>query len=143
MSHVETIALVTLGTIVLGIQFLRGPRPDPKLAAEPLAVTLRYLAASFGYFLFLSVVAEVLPRDVAPAAITAITLVAIAATTWWRRRHPVPAQGDASGGATGPQSAEEVAFSTGEWVRGLVPVLVIGVTVLVVVALGSAAMLPR
>ena len=143
MSHIETIALVSLGTIVIVIQLLRHPRPDPKLSAEPLSVTGRNVAASFGYFLFLSFLAEVLPRDLVLPVTLVITVIAIVAFAWWRRRHPErPADTFAAEAAVGPP-AEVATFSTAEWVRGLVPVLVIGGLVLAAVGVASAIAAPR
>ena len=140
-----TIAVVVIGTVLLVATFIRGPRPDPELAAEPLSLTVRNFLVNFllwaGYFGVLLAVSELLPQGLALAAIAAIAVVATAGTWWWKRRHPSTPR--AHTGNLSPAPAEAVAISTSDWIRALVPVLVAGAVVVAVIAMLSQVAYPR
>ncbi|MFN8629046.1 MAG: hypothetical protein U0838_01615 [Chloroflexota bacterium] len=90
LSGTETIALVLLGTAGLVIQLLRHPRPDPRLASEPVSLTVGKAAAFFAYMGLLFVIGQVLPRGLALPVGLAVMVAAIGGQIWWARRHPAP-----------------------------------------------------
>jgi hypothetical protein len=90
VSSLEIIAIVGLGTLGLAYTILRGPRPDPKLAAEsPWKVVGEFVGLMIGVSLW-SFLLISLPQDVAVVLAAGSTVLAlIAAIGWHRRRHGV------------------------------------------------------
>jgi hypothetical protein len=104
-------------------------------------VTVRSFLLWAGYYGVLWAVSELLPQGPALTVITAITVVAIAGTWWWKRRHPSTPRSQT--GDVSPAPSEAVAMSTSDWIRALVPVLVAGAVVAAVIAVLSQVAYPR
>jgi len=137
-SPLLIIAGVVLGTISLVGMFLRQPQPDPRLAAEPLSVTVRKAAQGLGLAILATAIGAAVPREVGLPALVLFTATVIVATAWrWRRRPPGSHAPLPMGTPPAPQTVQAVAASTGEWVRAVAFAAVLGV--LVIVAVGLAA----
>ena len=137
-SPLLIIAGVVLGTSAVIAMFLRNPQPDPRLAAEPLSVTVRNAVVGIGLAILASAVGAVVPREVGIPALVLFTAAVIVASVWrWRRRPPRSLAPPAIGTPSAPQPVELVAASTGEWIRALASAAMLGV--LVIVAVGLAA----
>jgi hypothetical protein len=86
VSSIEITAIVALGTLALGYTIARGPRPDPKLAAEPLWKVVGEVVALMAGATLWSFVLVSVPRDAAIILAVGSTVLAVAAGTWWHRR---------------------------------------------------------
>ena len=140
MADVEIIVLVAVGTVALLITFLRGPRPDPELAAEPVWVILRDVAIAFAYVVGATLLLGLLPDGLRVPAVVVVAGATLATITWRTRRHPgTSARRAVAVGSAPPAAVDEAATTTGDWARALLFIAVIVALVIVVFMAGIGA----
>ncbi len=107
VSSLEIVAIVAFGTLALGYTIVRGPRPDPKLAAEsPWKIVGEVVRLMVGVSLWSLLLISV-PREVGITLAVGSTALAVAAGTQWHRRRARRAAGPDRPGLDQSGSAAE------------------------------------